>query len=773
MVDNEHPAPNPKQEEPKLTKFGNVSRAEYTRKWRRERREKTGLNGMGLMNKKDQKHLDKRASIVLTIKYKPLDRQKLFSDALDAGKKVVLFVGGIRAGKTYSGARETLKNIYQRGINKKGLGWIISPTYPMSAIVEREFEAACDLGNGKSLIIKKYVGSRSYLLVPPPGHRKPYRVEVKTAEHPDRLRGSSLDWIWMDEAAMMEHEAYKILMGRVLDTGGPIVMTTTPRGMNWLYHEVYAKAEKNPEYFAVIKALTTENTYLPFEDVEELRGQYSTTFAKQELNAEFVSLEGLVYNNFDFNRHVLKEITRVPAGAEIICGLDAGFKDPFVCLFVMKLKDKFYVIDEYYSVQRTMEQHGASIKSNWLAGNVLRRWMDPSAAQEAADLHGLGVGSFPAKNDIRGGINSVARLIETDRLFVMKNCIQTLNELSQYCYKDSTARNSGETPIDKTNHCVTGDSWIDCVNGRFQIKDLVGRKDVYVWAFDGEVPRAKKASDIRKTRTNAPIVKVTFDNTSLTLTADHLVMRKDGSWVEAGKLKNGDRVRALYKSAMARGYVHLRTGRGHSRYEAAHRLVWESLNGPIPNGHVIHHKDEQTLNNHPDNLELMTREAHIAHHQPTWVAKSLAKTRGRIPYNLAKNIETTCAYCEKKFIQKDKTTARRTCSRKCHTGLRIHNHRVLSVEPHGTADVYNMEVADLHNFVANGVCVHNCMDALRYVIYSEDGYARNHPFVVQGEDGSCQLMGLAKPQSLDEWIALKQAYPVGEFVAGGEDYADF
>lgn len=36
------------------------------------------------------------------------------------------------------------------------------------------------------------------------------------------------------------------------------------------------------------------------------------------------------------------------------------------------------------------------------------------------------------------------------------------------------------------------------------------------------------------------------------------------------------------------------------------------------------------------------------------------------------------------------------------------NHRVVSVEPCGVSDVYNMEVEDIHNFFANGVVVHNC-----------------------------------------------------------------
>lgn len=43
--------------------------------------------------------------------------------------------------------------------------------------------------------------------------------------------------------------------------------------------------------------------------------------------------------------------------------------------------------------------------------------------------------------------------------------------------------------------------------------------------------------------------------------------------------------------------------------------------------------------------------------------------------------------------------------------------RVVSIKPVGRADVYNMEVAEHHNFSVNGgVIVHNCMDDIRYLV---------------------------------------------------------
>lgn len=45
-----------------------------------------------------------------------------------------------------------------------------------------------------------------------------------------------------------------------------------------------------------------------------------------------------------------------------------------------------------------------------------------------------------------------------------------------------------------------------------------------------------------------------------------------------------------------------------------HRVVWESVNGPIPDGYLIHHIDHDKLNNNIENLQCMTVSEHISHH---------------------------------------------------------------------------------------------------------------------------------------------------------------
>lgn len=44
-------------------------------------------------------------------------------------------------------------------------------------------------------------------------------------------------------------------------------------------------------------------------------------------------------------------------------------------------------------------------------------------------------------------------------------------------------------------------------------------------------------------------------------------------------------------------------------------VAWEAINGPLPLGKVVHHRDHNSLNDDPANLVALTRAEHIAEHQ--------------------------------------------------------------------------------------------------------------------------------------------------------------
>lgn len=66
-------------------------------------------------------------------------------------------------------------------------------------------------------------------------------------------------------------------------------------------------------------------------------------------------------------------------------------------------------------------------------------------------------------------------------------------------------------------------------------------------------------------------------------------------------------------SASHRNYFICGSGKVRPR-PMLHRVIWEEHNGPIPAGGLIHHKDENPLNNDPANLQLKSRSEHSRLH---------------------------------------------------------------------------------------------------------------------------------------------------------------
>ena len=63
-----------------------------------------------------------------------------------------------------------------------------------------------------------------------------------------------------------------------------------------------------------------------------------------------------------------------------------------------------------------------------------------------------------------------------------------------------------------------------------------------------------------------------------------------------------------------RAYAFWKEG-GKQHRQLLSRWLWEQANGPIPDGHEIHHRDHNPLNNDLDNLQCVTAEWHDDYHQ--------------------------------------------------------------------------------------------------------------------------------------------------------------
>ena len=209
------------------------------------------------------------------------------------------YVGGRGSGKTFAGV---LKSLAVSG-RKPCQGTIIAPTYTMLRdSISPVFEAL-----GRTAIAVKRRSANEYELI------NGSLVRLRSADDPEKLRGPSNTWIWLDEAALMDRYVWRILLATLRESGGSgyAWATTTPRGKkNWVY-EVFNNAPPN---YSLVHSTTRENPFLAEELLEDLEREYGIGwFGKQELLGEFVEPEGAL-----FQRHWLRTADRVPSEFEYL-----------------------------------------------------------------------------------------------------------------------------------------------------------------------------------------------------------------------------------------------------------------------------------------------------------------------------------------------------------------------------------------------------------------------------------------------------------------------
>lgn len=398
------------------------------------------------------------------IGYEPHPKQLEFH-ASTARFKVA--VCGRRFGKSRMAAAEVEPLIMQPGTR----GWIVGPEYKIG---EKEFRYIWD-----DLIVKMKLG--------PQMKRKAYnvrtgemyietpwgsRVDVMSADHPDSLVGEGLDWVIVSEAAKQRADVWeKYLRPALADKHGTAIFPSTPEGFNWFYERYQEGQAGRHHEWESWQYPSWENPYVypdGFDDAEvqsQLRTPNDAWFW-QELGADFRSVVGLVYPEWDEEIHVKKH-TFNPAW-ENYHGYDFGYTNPYVCLDIqVSPSEDIYVWREYYEAgnSRSKNAHNVQARPNpegYRRDGGFGDSADPDAIQELCAAAGPTIGFDTAKDWMRG-VQEVKEFLRTkeghSRLFVDPSCVNTISEFNGYRIKPPTKRgdpgaNLKEEADKRLDHCM-------------------------------------------------------------------------------------------------------------------------------------------------------------------------------------------------------------------------------------------------------------------------------------------------------------------------------
>ena len=292
--------------------------------------------------------------------YKPTEPQKDFNRLTNDDKPFIsCLVAGRQTGKTFFMQNDAV----MRALNnpKHRMFWV-SPIQDQANKVMKDIEGMFsshqDLWNK---IIKRYDRKANEMYF----YNGSF-IKFRSADSGDNLRGATLDYIYLDEAAYMKLEFInEVLLPMVTRTGGRVTAASTFNGPNWFY-EWYkeGQVEENWEQIKSIKKtyldLNDENVSKTVLGIKKsmTKAQFDQEFLCRPVsaNALFSNVEDAIVDNLD---------TRCE---RTYIGMDIGVAQDYTVLTAMSEDYRVVDIDRFNYKEEGMdyEEFKERIKSFYL-----------------------------------------------------------------------------------------------------------------------------------------------------------------------------------------------------------------------------------------------------------------------------------------------------------------------------------------------------------------------------------------------------------------------
>jgi PBSX family phage terminase large subunit len=280
-------------------------------------------------------------------------------------------------------------------------------------------------------------------------------IKLRGWEAVETLRGQQFDLIILDEVASMRNfwlNWQEVLIPTLTFRQGQVMFISTPKGFNHFY-DLYNYEAKDSD-FKSFHFTSYDNPYLKPEELEKTKAKTTEDRFAQEYMADFRKQEGLVYKEFDRDRHLFDDNVEIQK-TDFFGTVDFGFTNPCgVCHIIVDADGNYWVVDEWYKTGRTEDQIADYIKS--VGFNYVYPDPENPSAIEVLNRKGINVYEVTkGKGSVATGINTVRSLFKQNRLRIHNRCINLIQELETYSYPEkSMNHNEPEVPIKENDHLM-------------------------------------------------------------------------------------------------------------------------------------------------------------------------------------------------------------------------------------------------------------------------------------------------------------------------------
>lgn len=373
----------------------------------------------------------------------------------NSNKRFRVLISGRRFGKTYLAIVEMMK--YARLPNQRI--WYVAPTLKMakdicwSSLKEvlNQFNWIEDINETTLTITIRKTHST---------------ISLKSADQPDSLRGTGLNFLVLDEFADITKKTwFEVLRASVADTQGAVFMCGTPRGYgNWSY-EMYLKGKQDKEWDS-FQFTTLEGGMVAESEIEQARSDLDHRTFRQEFEGTFENYAGAIYYNFHPVDSVVDK--QIDWKKPLHIGMDFNVS-PMSAAVAQIEKDKLFFVDEVVIYGSNTDEMCEEIRNRYGTKLPIFIYPDPASRQRKTsaggktDLSILQNAGFQVKaklrhTAVRDRINAVNSRLKDSKgvrhIFISKYCKTLIKGLQRQTYKEDTNIPNKEDGFDHMNDAL-------------------------------------------------------------------------------------------------------------------------------------------------------------------------------------------------------------------------------------------------------------------------------------------------------------------------------
>jgi phage FluMu gp28-like protein len=268
--------------------------------------------------------------------FTPHPKQKeIINACLDDNIKYIIANCGRQVGKSFLGMNILLKWILE---DNNSIGMWVAPIFAQSKKVFQEL--ALSLANSG---LTKSVNKSDLTITFINGSI----IYFRSAEREDNLRGNTLTYLVIDEAAYIKNNVWsEVLRATILVKGKKVLFLSTPKGRNWFYEmAMRGDSEDYPQY-KTIKASSFDSPYISEEELVDAKNSLPDGIYRQEILAEFLDDGGEVFSSLEISS-VLTAYPPLVSNEKYYAGLDVGRANDYTVLTILNSKgDVVYIYRE-------------------------------------------------------------------------------------------------------------------------------------------------------------------------------------------------------------------------------------------------------------------------------------------------------------------------------------------------------------------------------------------------------------------------------------------